>query len=98
MEDKEVKRFTTVDDIEKKKREERKDEFAKKIVRDLNLLRDKVKKDLDKKKLELRKQRTIGQKIKALIFLIISLIIFIDIALGSIWLLIKLIKYFIGFI
>lgn len=97
-EDKELKRFTTIDDIDKRKKEEARNRFAKDITGTLRNLLDDAKRDMEKRKAELKKQKPLWMKVRDNLAWIILIILFFDVLLGSIWLLIKLIKYFMGFI
>jgi hypothetical protein len=89
--------ITYIDDIDKRKKEEEKKDFISNTSKDIGDVFEGIRKELESRKANNKKKKPLWKKISDIFLAIIILLIIIDLFFGSIWVLIHLTKYFIGF-
>ena len=90
------KKIITIEDIGKKKEQETNQNGMMGFLDNLHKNLEKKNEELKKKQEEMKKNRPLWKKLLSNLGVLLTIIVILNLFLGSIWILILLIKYFIG--
>lgn len=99
--EKENKKIITIEDIERKNKEEEMNNKQGEFFGFLDGLNRKMKEErsrMESQRKELKKKRPLWKKIVENLIILSIMLFAINLLLGSVWLFVKLIKYFVGLV